>query len=156
MTGNQLSRRRKEKGKENKKPEAPAADGEKSDTQKKRDAKKAEKANKKAAHKSSEADDKTEAIDDGPDISSGKYGVQEMNQSKEKPSTVLTPVKELGMKMNEKMVTIRGRLHTSRAKGLEKYWNVLKLILYDNFLRQAVLFRNQAAAGDHPVLGLCQ
>jgi hypothetical protein len=26
-------------------------------------------------------------------------------------------VKELGMKMNEKTVTIRGRLHTSRAKG---------------------------------------
>jgi len=110
------------KGKENKKPEAPAADGEKSDTQKKRDAKKAEKANKKAAHKSSEADDKTEAKDDGPDISSGKYGVQEMNQSKEKPSTVLTPVKELGMKMNEKMVTIRGRLHTSRAKGKQCFF----------------------------------
>jgi hypothetical protein len=43
--------------------------------------------------------------------------MQEMNQSKDKPSTVLTPVKELGMKMNEKTVTIRGRLHTSRAKG---------------------------------------
>ena len=46
-----------------------------------------------------------------------RYGVQVMNQSKEKPSTVLTSVKELGMKMNEKTVTIRGRLHTSRAKG---------------------------------------
>jgi len=109
------------KGKENKKPEAPA-DGEKSDTQKKRDAKKAEKADKKAAHKSVESDDKTEAKDDGPDISSGKYGVQEMNQSKEKPSTVLTSVKELGMKMNEKMVTIRGRLHTSRAKGKQCFF----------------------------------
>ena len=40
-----------------------------------------------------------------------------MNQSKDKPSTVLTPVKELGMKMNEKTVTVRGRVHTSRAKG---------------------------------------
>merc|ERR1711892_830217 len=109
------------KGKENKKPEA-LADGEKSDTQKKRDAKKAEKADKKTAHKSAESDDKTEAKDEGPDISSGKYGVQEMNQSKEKPSTVLTPVKELGMKMNEKMVTIRGRLHTSRAKGKQCFF----------------------------------
>merc|ERR1711892_85606 len=80
------------------------------------------KENKKAAHKSAESDDKTEAKDDGPDISSGKYGVQEMNQSKEKPSTVLTPVKELGMKMNEKMVTIRGRLHTSRAKGKQCFF----------------------------------
>ena len=42
-----------------------------------------------------------------------------MNQSKDKPSTVLTPVKELGMKMNEKTVTVRGRVHTSRAKGWE-------------------------------------
>ena len=46
-----------------------------------------------------------------------RYGTQEMNQSKDKPSTVLTPVKELGMKMNEKTVTVRGRVHTSRAKG---------------------------------------
>ena len=106
------------KEKENKKPEAATPkDGEKSDTQKKREAKKAEKANKKAAHKSAEAEEKTENTDDGPDISSGKYGMQEMNQSKEKPNIVLTLVKDLGMKMNEKTVTIRGRLHTSRAKG---------------------------------------
>merc|ERR1712142_205340 len=111
------------KGKENKKPEAAApSDGEKSETQKKREAKKAEKANKKAAHKSAEADSKAEVADDGPDISSGKYGVQEMNQSKEKPNTVLTPVKDLGMKMNEKTVTIRGRLHTSRAKGKQCFF----------------------------------
>jgi len=111
------------KGKENKKPEAaPAADGEKSETQKKREAKKAEKASKKAAHKTAEADDKSDVKDDGPDISAGKYGVQEMNQSKDKPSTVLTPVKELGLKMNEKVVTIRGRLHTSRAKGKQCFF----------------------------------
>merc|ERR1712240_339447 len=111
------------KGKEIKKPEASApSDGEKSETQKKREAKKAEKANKKAAHKSAEADSKAEVADDGPDLSSGKYGVQEMNQSKEKPNTVLTPVKDLGMKMNEKTVTIRGRLHTSRAKGKQCFF----------------------------------
>eukprot|EP00092_Neocalanus_flemingeri_P024203 GFUD01026250.1.p1 GENE.GFUD01026250.1~~GFUD01026250.1.p1 ORF type:complete len:741 (-),score=338.37 GFUD01026250.1:91-2313(-) len=113
------------KGKEKKAPAseaAPAVDGEKSDTQKKREAKKAEKANKKAAHKSDETKDQEEAKDDGPDVSSGKYGVQEMNQSKEKPSTVLTPVKELGIKMSEKTVTIRGRLHTSRAKGKQCFF----------------------------------
>eukprot|EP00090_Calanus_glacialis_P029856 TRINITY_DN4797_c0_g1_i1.p1 TRINITY_DN4797_c0_g1~~TRINITY_DN4797_c0_g1_i1.p1 ORF type:complete len:739 (+),score=305.73 TRINITY_DN4797_c0_g1_i1:38-2254(+) len=112
------------KGKENKKPEAsaPAADGEKSETQKKRDAKKAEKADKKAAHKSEEVGGQAETKDDGPDVSSGKYGTQEMNQSKDKPSTVLTPVKELGMKMNEKTVTVRGRVHTSRAKGKQCFF----------------------------------
>jgi len=111
------------KGKENKKPEAAApAEGEKSETQKKREAKKAEKANKKAAHKSAETEGKADVTDDGPDISSGKYGVQEMNQSKEKPSTVLTLVKDLGMKMNEKTVSIRGRLHTSRAKGKQCFF----------------------------------
>merc|ERR1712013_75049 len=111
------------KEKENKKPEAATAnDGEKSETQKKREAKKAEKANKKAAHKSAEAEEKTENTDDGPDISSGKYGMQEMNQSKEKPNIVLTLVKDLGMKMNEKTVTIRGRLHTSRAKGKQCFF----------------------------------
>ena len=63
------------KGKENKKPEAsaPAADGEKSETQKKRDAKKAEKADKKAAHKSEEVGGQAETKDDGPDVSSGKW-----------------------------------------------------------------------------------
>merc|ERR1719430_2533432 len=95
---------------------------EKSETQKKREAKKAEKANKKAAHKSAETEGKADVTDDGPDISSGKYGVQEMNQSKEKPSTVLTLVKDLGMKMNEKTVSIRGRLHTSRAKGKQCFF----------------------------------
>ena len=63
------------KGEENKKPEssAPAADGEKSETQKKREAKKAEKANKKAAHKSEETGGgQAEAADDGPDVSCGR------------------------------------------------------------------------------------
>ena len=73
------------KGKENKAP-APTSvqDGEKSETQKKREAKKA---NKKA----DEGGSKEDAKDDGPDVSNGKYGVQEMNQSKDKPSTVLIP-----------------------------------------------------------------
>jgi len=111
------------KGKENKAP-APTSvkDGEKSETQKKREAKKAEKANKKAAHKADEGGSKEDAKDDGPDVSNGKYGVQEMNQSKDKPSTVLIPVKELTTKMSEKMVNIRGRLHTSRAKGKQCFF----------------------------------
>merc|ERR1711971_740389 len=116
---------KKEKGKgkeekENKQPTKDAADGEKSDTQKKRDAKKAEKAAKKAAHKSEEAGGaggEDEGKDEGPDVSEGKYGVQEMNMSKERLTTVVTHVKELGLKLNGKTVTVRGRMHTSRAKG---------------------------------------
>ena len=82
------------KGKENKAP-APTSvkDGEKSETQKKREAKKA---NKKA----DEGGSKEDAKDDGPDVSNGKYGVQEMNQSKDKPSTVLIPVKEANNTFN--------------------------------------------------------
>jgi len=111
------------KGKENKAPVPTSVkDGEKSETQKKREAKKAEKANKKAAHKADEGGSKEDAKDDGPDVSNGKYGVQEMNQSKDKPSTVLIPVKELTTKMSEKMVNIRGRLHTSRAKGKQCFF----------------------------------
>merc|ERR1719499_1265866 len=111
------------KGKENKKPAAdPPTDGEKSETQKKREAKKAEKASKKAAHKAEESGGQAEAKDDGPDVSAGMYGNQEMNQSKDKPGTVLTPVKDLCLKLNEKTVTIRGRLHTSRAKGKQCFF----------------------------------
>jgi len=108
--------------KENKQPkkEAPV-DGDKSETKKKRDAKKAEKLAKKVAHKSEEAaaagGGEDEGKDEGPDVSEGKYGVQEMNMSKERLTTVVTHVKELGLKLNGKTVTVRGRLHTSRAKG---------------------------------------
>ena len=74
------------KGKENKAP-APTSvkDGEKSETQKKREAKKAEKANKKAAHKADEGGSKEDAKDDGPDVSNnnirdkvGSYGWEEI------------------------------------------------------------------------------
>ena len=46
-----------------------------------------------------------------------RYGVQQMNQSRDKPDIVITHIKDLGVNLNEKTVTIRGRLHTSRAKG---------------------------------------
>jgi len=104
------------KGKENKTP--PANGEEKSENQKKKEAKKAEKANKKAAHKAEAGKDGAEDDkDEGPDVSAGKYGNQEMNQSKTKPNIVITHIGDLGVKLNEKTVNIRGRLHTSRAKG---------------------------------------
>jgi len=65
-----------------------------------------------------------ESKDEGPDVSAGKYGVQEMNQSRTRPTTVLTSVGQLDLKLAEKRVTIRGRLHTSRAKGKQCFFVV--------------------------------
>ena len=62
-------------------------------------------------------DASTDDKDEGPDVSAGKYGVQEMNQSRNKPNIVITHIGDLGVKLNEKTVNIRGRLHASRAKG---------------------------------------
>lgn len=108
---------KKEKVKE-KENQAPAADGEPSKKQKEREAKKAEKAAKKAAHKTEETAGAAEAAEEtGPDVAEGRYGVRQMNMSKEKPNTVLTEVRDLKVGLTGKTVTVRGRLHTSRAKG---------------------------------------
>jgi aspartyl-tRNA synthetase len=116
-------------GKENKKLDKasePPKDGEKSEKQQKRDAKKAEKAVKKAEHKSVGGDVNGVATDDntneGPDVSEGNYGNMEMNQSKDKPNTIMSLIKDISVKMNGKTVTIRGRLHTSRAKGKQCFF----------------------------------
>ena len=93
---------------------------EKSDKQQKRDAKKAEKAAKKAVHKS-EAGQVSNAEagsgDNEPDHSAGKYGVREMIQSRDKPAIKLLNVEALSAKLKDQDVWVRGRLHTSRAKG---------------------------------------
>ena len=113
---------KQEKGKENK---SPPKEGEKSETQKKRDAKKAEKASKKAAHKAEEGTGQAvEEKDEGPDVSAGRYGVQEMNQSKTRPSLEISHISELGPGLQGRTVNIRGRLHTSRAKGKQCFFVV--------------------------------
>lgn len=111
-------------GKENRQPEK-VEEGEKSDTQKKREAKKAEKAAKKATHKAAAADggDTAQDQDDGPDVSAGKYGVQKMNMSQSKGAVNLINVRDLKAKMaGGGLVNIRGRLHTSRAKGKQCFF----------------------------------
>lgn len=121
---------KKEAGKENKAPAPPAGEnageggGDKSDTQKKRDAKKAEKAAKKATHKTEESKDGGAAEDEGPDFSAGKYGVQQMNQSREKGGVEITSLKDLKPKLAGAVINIRGRLHTSRAKGKQCFFVV--------------------------------
>lgn len=44
-----------------------------------------------------------------------------MNQSRDKPSTKLIDVEVLSAKLKEQDVLLRGRLHTSRAKGVYVY-----------------------------------
>lgn len=94
---------------------------EKSEKQQKRDAKKAEKQAKKAAHKTDVgqvSNVESGSGDNEPDHSVGKYGTREMNQSRDKPNIKLIDVEVLGAKLKEQDVWLRGRLHTSRAKGL--------------------------------------
>lgn len=100
---------------------ADSATGEKSKGQLKKDAKKAEKAAKRAADKEQKGGEQ-QADTDGPDISEGKYGVQEMNQSKVKNVVEIISVRDLKVKDAGNKVWIRGRLHTSRAKGKQCFF----------------------------------
>ena len=99
---------------------------EKSDKQLKREAKKAEKQAKKAQHKSSNEDQNADSQqggleESGEDVSQGKYGVAQMNQSREKPEfRFIEDFSILTEKLDNQTVWIRARLHTSRAKGTQK------------------------------------
>ena len=92
----------------------------------KREAKKAEKIAKKQAHKSVEgqvsavcaADEDTNT----PDVSVGKYGVAQMNQSRDCPAFRFIDVSALSPKLNEQVIWVRARLHTSRAKGKQCFF----------------------------------
>eukprot|EP00088_Acartia_fossae_P007199 TRINITY_DN1334_c0_g1_i4.p1 TRINITY_DN1334_c0_g1~~TRINITY_DN1334_c0_g1_i4.p1 ORF type:complete len:558 (-),score=206.94 TRINITY_DN1334_c0_g1_i4:498-2126(-) len=95
---------------------------EKSKGQMKKEAKKAEKAAKRAAEKEQKGQGGQQQETDGPDISEGKYGVQEMNQSKQKNVMEIVSVKSLKAKDAGTKIWIRGRLHTSRAKGKQCFF----------------------------------
>ena len=57
----------------------------------------------------------------------GKYGVSEMNQSKEKPNKTLVDIGILNPKLNNQKIWVRARLHTSRAKGNKDHFKPLNL-----------------------------
>ncbi|XP_075226292.1 aspartyl-tRNA synthetase [Lycorma delicatula] len=85
----------------------------KSKKQQKKEAKEALKAEKKS-RKSQEVP----ANEVQPeDISVGKYGTLGLIQSTEKLDRKFTDVKELDVELKDHLVWVRGRLHTSRAKG---------------------------------------
>lgn len=59
-----------------------------------------------------------ESTEEAEDVSVGKYGQMNMIQSKEKfEDRKFTAIKDLNKNLENEMVWLRGRLHTSRAKG---------------------------------------
>jgi len=59
-----------------------------------------------------------ESTNETEDISMGKYGQMNMIQSKEKfEDRKFTAIKNLNKNLENQTVWLRGRLHTSRAKG---------------------------------------
>uniref|UniRef100_A0A0C9QI47 Aspartate--tRNA ligase, cytoplasmic n=1 Tax=Fopius arisanus TaxID=64838 RepID=A0A0C9QI47_9HYME len=81
----------------------------------KKQQKEAEKAAKKAAYKSQTAQ---EPVENAEDISLGRYGQMGLIQSSESHGErKFTDVKDLQPKIKDQNVWVRGRLHTSRAKG---------------------------------------
>ena len=98
---------------------------EKSDKQLKREQKKAEKQAKKAQHKGANEESKQTEVNEGEDVSMGKYGVSKMNQSQNKPNIrLIENFSILTEKLDNQTLWVRARLHTSRAKG--KFHALLK------------------------------
>ena len=75
---------------------------------------------KKSERNSSQIQNKNSEEDE--DISKGMYGFSPMIQSTEKPERVLNIVKQMDKSMDNKIVWVRGRLHTSRAKGKQCFF----------------------------------
>jgi len=87
----------------------------------KKAAKDAEKAAKKAERGAQNAGAAAD-VESGEDVSKSHYGEMEMLQSREKIDRNLTKVKDLLPAFNEKKLWVRGRLHTSRAKGKQCFF----------------------------------
>ncbi len=82
----------------------------------------AEKAAKKSEKGVNQSDSCLTSGDNEEDISRENYGISKMIQSTEKPDRLLIAVKNLDKSMAEQRVWIRGRLHTSRAKGKQCFF----------------------------------
>lgn len=109
-------------GSEDKKTEASAEGVEgKSKKQLKKEAKDAEKAAKKEVHKAARGGGAADENEDGGvDVSAGKYGNHGLIQSNadaQLQARQFAHVRDLGKDKADKIVWVRGRLHTSRAKG---------------------------------------
>jgi aspartyl-tRNA synthetase len=85
----------------------------------KKAAKEAEKAAKKEAKQVQNAGAEGDAE---VDYAADKYGTTKMIQSTEKPNRTLVKVKDITPAVAEQKVWVRGRLHTSRAKGKQCFF----------------------------------
>lgn len=85
----------------------------------KKQAKEAEKAAKKNERK---AGKENVAEEEGEDFSKDLYGKYEMMQSQDKPKRTLHKIKDLTNNLADQKLWIRGRLHTSRAKGKQCFF----------------------------------
>ncbi|XP_054162546.1 aspartate--tRNA ligase, cytoplasmic-like [Oppia nitens] len=87
--------------------------------------KKQQKAAEKAAKKSERAETRGEqktAENEEEDVSKGLYGLLAMIQSTESPDRKLVAIKQLDKSIDGQTIWIRGRLHTSRAKGKQCFF----------------------------------
>lgn len=82
--------------------------------------KEAEKAARKEQTKAEKEQEAANAVED--DYASGCYGNMKMIQSTEKLDRSLVPVQSLGADRGDQVVWLRGRLHTSRAKGKQCFF----------------------------------
>ncbi|XP_050461434.1 aspartate--tRNA ligase, cytoplasmic isoform X1 [Cataglyphis hispanica] len=102
---------------EDKPVESPPTSNEISKKALKKQQKEMQKAAKKAERKD-QTQSQQESTEEAKDVSVGKYGQMNMIQSKEKfEDRKFTAIKDLNKNLENEMVWLRGRLHTSRAKG---------------------------------------
>ncbi|KAF7241757.1 Aspartate--tRNA ligase, cytoplasmic, partial [Varanus komodoensis] len=74
------------------------------------------------------------------DFAKERYGILPMIQSQEKPDRVLVRIKDLTGEKADEVVWVRGRIHTSRAKGKQCFL----VLRQQQFNVQALV-----AVGDH-------
>lgn len=99
----------------------------------KKQAKEQEKKEKKGQQKS--AQQIAEQSETGEDVSTGLYGNTPLIMSEKQVDRDFAPISQLNMDYVEKAVWVRGRLHTSRAKGKQCF----VVIREQNFTIQGIL-----------------
>lgn len=107
----------------------------------KKAAKQAEKAAKKEERKENvQVADASKGADDAIDVSVGRYGNMPIIQSTERHGDrKLAYVKDVNQKLSEQKVWLRGRLHTSRAKGKQCFF----VLRQQQFTIQCLLMANE-------------
>ncbi|KAG1705484.1 Aspartate--tRNA ligase, cytoplasmic [Nymphon striatum] len=113
----------------------------------KKQAKEAEKAAKKAERKATNAVATEESIVE--DYSKDMYGNMKMLQSEVKLERCVVSIKDVNLSTADKKVWIRGRLHTSRAKGKQCFF----VIRQKHFMVQCLLAVSESVS--KPMVKFC-